>query len=109
MHWLYLAIAILAEVVGTSALRATNGFTSPGPSALVILGYGASFYFISLTLNAIPLAVAYAIWSGVGMALISLAGWFFYRQSLGAGEVIGVGLIMAGVIVLNLFSKSAAP
>ena len=107
MHWVYLAIAILSEVVGTTALRATNGFSSLGPSSLVVIAYAASFYFISLTLDAIPLAVAYAIWSGVGMALISLAGMAFYRQTPGFGEIAGIGLIMVGVIVLNLFGKSA--
>jgi small multidrug resistance pump len=108
MHWLYLALAIVCEVVGTTALRATNGFSAPGPSALVVLAYAASFYAISLTLDAIPLAVAYAIWSGAGMALIALAGMFFYRQSLSFGEILGVALIMLGVVVLNLFGKGAA-
>jgi small multidrug resistance pump len=107
MHWAYLGLAIISEVVGTTALRATNGFTALGPSALVVCAYGASFYFISLTLDAIPLAVAYAIWSGVGMALISLAGALIYKQTLGLGEMIGVGLIMAGVLALNLFGKDA--
>ena len=106
MHWLYLTIAILSEVAGSSALPAAQGFRNPGPTAVVVVGYVAAFYFLSLTLEAIPLGVAYAVWSGVGVALISLAGWVFYRQSLGAIEMAGIGLIVVGVVILK-FGKSA--
>jgi small multidrug resistance pump len=108
MPWLYLAIAIVSEVVATSALKAAEGFTRPGPSALVIAGYGASFYCLSLTLRAIPIGVAYAIWSGVGMALIGAVGWVAYHQALDRAALAGMALIFAGVMVLTLFSKSAA-
>jgi small multidrug resistance pump len=102
MHWLYLAVAILSEVAGSSALPAAQGFRNPRPSLVVVVGYTAAFYFLSLALQAIPLAVAYAVWSGVGVALIALAGRFFYRQSLGPVELLGIAFIAAGVIALNL-------
>ena len=102
MNWFYLAIAILSEVAATSALKAAEGFTRWGPSLLVVVGYASAFYFLSLTLRTIPLGVAYAIWSGVGVALVSLVGWLIYHQTLGAGALIGIGLIVAGVVLLNL-------
>jgi len=108
MHWLYLTIAILSEVIATSALKAAAGFTNPLPSAVVIVGYALAFYFLSLALRAIPLGVAYAIWSGVGVALISIVGWIMYRQALDIGAIVGIALIVAGVLVLNLFSKTSA-
>ena len=106
MNWLYLAIAIVSEVIATSALKAAEGFTRWVPSLVVVVGYASAFYFLSLTLRSIPLGVAYAIWSGVGVVLISLVGWLLYRQSLDAAALIGIGLIVAGVLVLNLFSKA---
>ncbi|HEY0843825.1 MAG TPA: multidrug efflux SMR transporter [Noviherbaspirillum sp.] len=106
MHWLYLAIAILSEVVATSVLKAADGFTRLVPSMIVIAGYACSFYFLSLTLRGIPLGIAYAVWSGVGLALVSLIGWIVYHQPLDGPALIGIGLIVAGVMVLNLFSKS---
>ena len=106
MNWLYLAIAIVSEVVATSALKAAEGFTRWVPSLIVVVGYASAFYFLSLTLRSIPLGVAYAIWSGVGVVLVSLVGWLLYRQSLDAAALIGIGLIVAGVLVLNLFSKA---
>lgn len=106
MHWTYLAIAILTEVIATSVLKAADGFTRWVPSLVVIAGYACSFYFLSLTLRGIPLGIAYAVWSGVGLALVSLIGWIVYRQPLDAAALIGIGLIVAGVVVLNLFSKS---
>ncbi len=108
MPWLYLALAIVSEVVATSALKGAEGFTRPWPSAMVIAGYGSSFYFLSQTLRTIPIGVAYAIWSGVGMALIAAVGWFAYRQALDRAALAGMALIFAGVIVLTLFSRSAA-
>ncbi len=107
MHWLYLAIAIVAEVIGTSALKASDGFTKLYPSLVVIVGYGVSFYCLSLTLRTIPIGIAYAIWSGVGIVLISLIGWLAFNQKLDLPALLGISLIAAGVAVLNLFSKSA--
>lgn len=109
MHWLYLSIAILSEVIATSALKAAEGLTRWLPVLLVAAGYASAFYFLSLTLRTIPLGVAYAIWSGVGVALVSAVGWFVYRQILDAGAIIGIALIVAGVIVLKVFSKAVAP
>lgn len=102
MPYLYLAIAIIAEVVGTSALKAAHGFTRPLPSLVVVLGYGVAFYFLSLALTAIPVGVAYAIWSGVGVVLITLIGWLVFRQSLDRPALLGVALILAGVVVIKL-------
>lgn len=106
MHWVYLMIAILAEVAATSALKASEGFTRLWPSVIVVLGYGAAFYFLSLTLRTIPVGVVYAVWSGIGIVLISLIGWIVYRQSLDVPTIIGIALILAGVVVINLLSKS---
>lgn len=106
MPFLYLAVAILAEVIGTSALKASNGFTLWLPSLVVVTGYGVSFYFLSLALRFIPVGVAYAIWSGVGIVLISVIGWALFRQRLDAAALVGIGLIIAGVIVIQLFSAS---
>jgi small multidrug resistance pump len=106
-NWIYLAIAILSETVATTALKASAGFTRPGPAALVVVGYGLAFYFLSLTLRTIPLGVAYAAWSGVGIVLITAAGWILYGQKLDAAALAGIALIVAGVLVMNLFSKTA--
>ncbi len=102
-----LAIAIVAEVFATSCLKAANGFTRPLPSVASVIGYCISFYFLSLTLGTIPTGVAYAIWSGVGIVLISAVGWIVFGQSLDAPAIGGMALIAAGVAVINLFSKSA--
>ena len=104
--WFLLSLAILTEVTGTSALKASEGFTRLWPSLIVLLGYTASFYCLSLSLQSIPIGIAYAIWSGVGIALISLFAWVFYGQALDTPAIIGLLLIVAGVLVLNLFSKS---
>jgi len=106
MQWVYLAIAIVSEVIATSALKAAEGFTRLVPSVLVVIGYASAFYFLSLTLRTIPLGVAYAIWAGVGVALVALVGWVLYHQSLDTAALIGIALIVSGVIVLNLFSKT---
>jgi small multidrug resistance pump len=103
----YLAVAIVAEVIATTALRAADGFTQLWPSLISIVGYVVAFYFLSLTLRSMPVGIAYAIWSGVGIVLISLAGWLIYKQLLDLPALLGMGLIMAGVIVINLFSKTA--
>ena len=108
MHWLILFIAIAAEVVATSALKASDGFSKLGPSLLVVGGYALAFYCLSLTLKTIPMGVAYAIWSGLGIVLITVAGYFLYRQSMDAAALAGMALIVAGVAVIQVFSKTAA-
>ncbi|ROZ80016.1 QacE family quaternary ammonium compound efflux SMR transporter [Pseudomonas neustonica] len=105
-HWFYLATAIVTEVIATSALKASEGFSKPLPSVVVVIGYLVSFYFLSLTLKTIPVGIAYAIWSGVGIVLISLVAWMLYGQKLDLPALIGMGMIMAGVMVINLFSNS---
>ena len=105
MHWLYLAIAIVAEVTATSFLRASDGFTRLVPSIVVMIGYGLAFFFLSLTLKDIPVGVGYAIWSGVGVTLIATIGWIFLGQKLDAPAIVGMALIVAGVVVMNQFSK----
>ena len=104
--YLSLAVAIVAEVIATTALRASTGFTVLVPSAIAIVGYVVAFYFLSLTLKTMPVGIAYALWSGIGIVLISIAGWLIYKQVLDAPALIGMALIGAGVIVINLFSKS---
>jgi small multidrug resistance pump len=106
MHWLYLAIAIVAEVTATSFLRASEGFTKLLPSIVVVIGYGIAFFFLSLTLKDIPVGIGYAIWSGAGVTLIAAIGWVFLGQKLDAPAIIGMALIVAGVVVMNLFSKT---
>ena len=109
MHpYIYLAIAIVSEVIATSALRAADGFTRLLPSVLVVVGYGLAFLFLSLTLKTIPVGIAYAIWAGIGIVLISVVACFLYGQALDAPALIGMALIIAGVVVINLFSKSSA-
>ncbi len=105
MIYLYLIIAIVAEVIGTSALKASDGFTNLVPSAVVVVGYAAAFYFLSLTLRTLPVGTTYAIWSGLGVVLISLVGWVVYKQALDAPALIGMALIIAGVVTINLFSS----
>ncbi len=105
-QWLFLAIAIVSEVMATSALKASAGFTRPLPSLVVVLGYGVAFYFLSLTLKTVPVGVAYAIWSGAGVALIALVGWAFLGQRLDAPAILGLALIVAGVVVINVFSRA---
>lgn len=109
MHpYAYLAMAIVFEVSGTSLLKAAEGFTRLWPSLGVVASYGFSFYFLSQALASIPTGVAYAIWSGVGIVLVAGAGWFFFKQTLDAGALVGMGLILAGVVVIQLFSRSLA-
>ncbi|SRR5690349_17064372 len=104
---LALIIAILSEVAATSALKACDGFRNLGPSIIVVLGYGSAFYFLSLALRTIPMGIAYAIWSGIGIVLISIAGWLAYGQKLDMAAMAGMGLIIAGVFVLNVLSGSS--
>ncbi|HWU74557.1 MAG TPA: SMR family transporter [Sphingomonas sp.] len=106
MAYLYLAIAIVAEVIGTSFMKASAGFTRPGPAAATILAYAVAFYALSLTLRTIPTGIAYAIWSGVGIVLIAGVAWIFQGQKLDIAALTGMALIIAGVIVMNLFSRA---
>jgi small multidrug resistance pump len=108
MKWIYLLIAILGEVIGTTALKASEGFTALMPSIVVVVGYGTAFYFLSLTLNTIPVGISYALWSGIGIVLISAIGWYFFNQNLDLLAIIGIALIVAGVAVINLLSRSTA-
>ena len=108
MAYVYLSIAIIAEVIGTSAIKASEEFTKPGPTMLVVLGYGFAFYMLSFVLRTIPVGVAYAIWSGVGIALISLVGIVMFKQILDWPAIAGIGLIVSGVAVIHLFSKAVA-
>ncbi|MBU1346582.1 MAG: EamA family transporter [Alphaproteobacteria bacterium] len=107
MKYLLLAIAIVAEVIATTALKQSDGFSRPLWAVVCVVGYAVAFYFLSLTLKSIPTGVAYAIWSGVGIVLISAAAWAFQGQKLDWPAIVGMGLIIAGVAVMNLFSKTA--
>jgi len=108
MVYVYLAIAIVGEVVATSALKAAESFTKPLPSLLVVVGYGVAFYFLSVCLESISVGVAYAIWSGLGVVLVTAAAAILYQQVPDVWAVVGMALIVAGVLVLNLLSKSVA-
>jgi small multidrug resistance pump len=107
-QWIFLSVAIVSEVIATSALKASEGFSRLWPSLIVVTGYAAAFYFLSLTLKTIPVGIAYAIWSGAGIALITLIAWVLYGQSLDTPAIIGLLLIVSGVVVLNVFSKSVS-
>jgi small multidrug resistance pump len=106
VYWIYLGIAIVAEVIGTSALKSAEGFTQLIPSVVVVVSYAIAFYLLSLTLRSIPVGVVYAVWSGVGIVLLALIGAFFFKQKLDMPAIIGVSLILAGVLVINLFSHT---
>lgn len=103
---LALMIAIVAEVVATSALKTSDGFTRLGPSLIVVVGYGLAFYFLSLALRTIPVGIAYAIWSGIGIVLITGIGWVLFEQKLDAAALFGMALIVIGVLIVNMFSGS---
>ncbi len=105
MGYVYLSIAIIAEVIATSALKASGEFTRLVPSVVVVVGYGIAFYSLTFVLRTIPIGVAYAIWSGVGIALISIIGFVMYRQVLDWPAILGIGLIIAGVVVINTYSN----
>lgn len=105
--YLILGLAIVAEVIATSALKAANGFTRMIPSAIVVLGYAVAFYCLSITLRTIPIGIVYAVWSGAGIILLAAIGWVFYGQKLDVAALIGLALIIAGVLIVNLVSKTA--
>ncbi len=105
-HWVALAIAIIAEVTATTALKASNEFTRLLPSLIVVIGYGAAFYFMAISMRVLPIGIMYAIWSGMGIVLISVLGWLAYQQTLDTPAMIGLAFIIAGVIIINVFSKT---
>ncbi|MFV3130417.1 DMT family transporter [Niveispirillum sp. KHB5.9] len=107
-NFLYLAVAILAEVAATLSLKASDNFTRPLASTITVVGYGVAFYCLSLALRTIPTGIAYAIWSGVGIVLVSAISWIWFKQTLDLAAIAGLALIVAGVLVINLFSKSIA-
>jgi small multidrug resistance pump len=107
-YWLYLAIAIISEITATSSLKASEGFTKLVPSMAVVIGYGLSFYFLSLTLKVIPIGITYAIWAGLGIVLLAIVGWVFYGQKLDTAAIVGIGFILTGVLIMNLFSKTVS-
>ena len=106
MAYLYLAVAIIAEVAATSALKASEEFTRLYPSIIVIVGYGVAFYFMTLVLRTIPVGITYAVWSGLGIVLVTIAGALFYKQTPDFSAIIGMGLIIVGVVVIFVFSKT---
>ncbi|MFC2990956.1 DMT family transporter [Halomonas tibetensis] len=105
MVFVYLAVAIVAEVVATSALKATEGFTRLWPSLLVMVGYALAFYMLSLVLRTMPVGIVYAIWAGLGIVLVAVVGLVVYGQRPDLPAVIGIGLIVAGVLTIQLFSS----
>lgn len=107
-NYLYLAIAVLFEVVATTALKETQGFTRLAPSLVAIAGYGLAFYFLSLTLRTMPVGIVYALWCGAGIVLVTAIGWLWFRQALDLPALAGMGLIMIGVAVINLFSRTVS-
>lgn len=108
MQYIYLGIAIVAEVFATSFMKQSEGFTKLAPSLLTACGYVIAFYFLSLTLKTLPTGIAYAIWSGVGIVLIATVAWIFQGQKLDGPAVVGMALIVSGVVVMNVFSSSSA-
>lgn len=105
-NWVFLSIAIVAEVIATSAMKSSEGFTRLWPSLIVVAGYLLAFYFLSLTLRTIPVGIAYAIWAGLGIVLISLASWLLYGQKLDFPAILGMGFIILGVVTINVFSRA---
>lgn len=106
LNYIYLAVAVLFEVVATTALKQSEGFTRLLPSLVTVAGYALAFYFLSLPLRTLPVGIVYALWSGIGIVLITAIGWIWFRQILDLPALAGIGLIMAGVAVINLFSKT---
>lgn len=106
MNHLFLFIAVVFEVIATSTLKATEGFTRLWPSLITIAGYALAFYFLSLPVRTIPVGIVYALWCGIGIVLVTLVGWVVLKQPLDAPALAGMGLILAGVVTINLFSKT---
>ena len=105
--YIYLILAIAAETIGTTALQASNQFSRLGPSLVVVVSYAAAFYLLSLTLAELPVGIVYAIWSGLGIAMIALIGFAVFGQSLDAPAILGMGLILVGIVVIHVFSNAA--
>ena len=108
MAYLYLAIAIIAEVAATSALKASAEFTKLIPSTIVVVGYGVAFYFMTLVLRTIPIGITYAIWAGLGIVLVTIVGTILYKQIPDIPAIIGMGLIVSGLVVIHVFSKTVS-
>ncbi|MFO6463147.1 multidrug efflux SMR transporter [uncultured Jannaschia sp.] len=106
MPWLYLVLAIATETIGTTALKASDGFSRLWPSLLTVAAYALSFWFLAIVLKTIPVGIAYAIWSGLGIVLIAAIGWVAFGQRLDAPALIGMALIVAGIVVMQLFSNT---
>lgn len=107
IHYIYLLLAIVAETIGTTALQASQQFSRFGPSVIVVISYGIAFYLLAMALRFMPVGVAYAIWSGLGIVLIALIGLVMFGQKLDLAAVIGLGLIIAGIVIIQLFSNTA--
>ncbi|GGX62708.1 multidrug transporter [Tateyamaria omphalii] len=107
LHYVYLVLAVAAETIGTTALQASNQFTRMGPTLLVVLAYGVAFYFLGIALKYIPVGIAYALWSGLGIVLIALIGFAVFGQVLDLAAILGLGLIITGIVVIQLFSTTA--
>lgn len=107
-YWAFLLIAIVAEVLATTSLKASDGFQKLVPSVIVVVGYAVAFYFISITIKVIPVGITYAVWAGLGIVLVVIASWFIYDQKLDMPALIGIGLIISGVLVINLFSNTSS-
>lgn len=109
MHWIYLALAIVFEVAGTTGLKAADGFTRPWPVVVVVVGYLAAFFFLGLSLKSLPVGIAYAIWAAFGMVLIALSGWLVFDERLDAWAIAGIVLIVAGVVLIGAVSGTVRP
>ncbi|MDG1529729.1 MAG: multidrug efflux SMR transporter [Paracoccaceae bacterium] len=107
MHYIYLFLAVIFETIGTSAIQSSQQFTKIGPSVLVAVCFAAAFFFLSLTLKFMPVGIMYAIWSGTGIVLISIIGYFYFKQSLDFPAILGMGLILIGILIIHLFSNTA--
>ncbi|WP_296419349.1 DMT family transporter [Pseudooctadecabacter sp.] len=107
-HFITLIVAVIFETIGTTALPASQQFTKPLPSLIVVISYAAAFYLLALTLKHMPVGIMYAIWSGSGIVLIALIGWVVFRQTLDLPAILGMTLILAGIVIIQLFSKTAA-
>lgn len=104
--YVFLLIAIVSEVAATAALKNTEGFTRLWPSVVTVVGYASAFYFLSLTMKVLPIGIVYATWSGVGIVLISLIGWLYYKESLNVATMAGMAMIIVGVVIVNLNAKA---
>jgi len=108
MHYVYLFLAVIFETIGTSAIQSSQQFTRLWPSVLVAICFAAAFFFLSLTLRVLPVGIMYAIWSGTGIVLISLIGYFYFKQNLDLPAILGMALILVGILIIHLFSNATA-